>query len=78
MVTKEEIKKEVDKLPNNILEEVYAYLKTVTDKKNTKPLTEKEIKDQWEKWWENLKNFSPDFMEERDQPTEHEVRESFD
>lgn len=78
MVTKEEIKKEVDKLPNNILEEVYAYLKTVTDKKNTKPLTEKEIKDQWEKWWENLKNFSPDFMEEHDQPTEHEVRESFD
>jgi len=32
MVTKEEIKKEVDNLPNNLLEEVYVYLKEVTEK----------------------------------------------
>jgi hypothetical protein len=67
MVTKEEIKREVDKLPDSLLKEVYDYLKNVAEKKQTE-LTEEENKKRWEEWWENLKNFSPDFMNERDQP----------
>jgi len=67
MVTKEEIKKEVDNLPNNLLEEVYVYLKEVTEK-SKEQASGKEIEQKWERWWENLKNFSPDFMNERNQP----------
>jgi hypothetical protein len=36
MITKEELKKEVDKLPDNLLEEVYALLKAATQKKKDK------------------------------------------
>jgi len=36
MITKEELKKEVDKLPDNLLEEVYALLKAATKKKKDK------------------------------------------
>ena len=57
MVTKEEIKKEVDNLPDNLLNEVYSYLKEVTERNSKKPMTESEIRDHWEKWWKNLKNF---------------------
>lgn len=32
MVTKEELKKEVDKLPDGLLDEVYALLKSITQK----------------------------------------------
>lgn len=41
MVTKEELKKEVDKLPENLLETVYTLLKnlTQTPKKEEKNLT---------------------------------------
>lgn len=35
MITKEEIKNEVDKLPDNLLVEVYDYLKTVARKEQT-------------------------------------------
>ena len=78
MVTKEEIKKEVDNLPDNLLNEVYTFLKEVTERKSKKPLTDKEVRAHWGKWRKNLKNFSSDFMNERNQPTDQQVRESFD
>jgi virulence-associated protein VagC len=76
MVTKEEIKREVDSLPDNLLNEVYLLLKKVSSK--SEKVTAEANRLKWEKWRENLKNFSDDFMIERNQPTEQQVRESFD
>jgi hypothetical protein len=66
MATKEEIKKEVDKLPANPLDEVYSYLKSVRDKNS---LSEDEARRKWKEWWDDPETtFSPDFMNERVQP----------
>jgi uncharacterized protein HemX len=74
MITKEEIKKEVDNLPNSLLDEVYSYLKNVS-LISKEELSEEENKKRWEEWWDNLNNFSPDFMNERIQPP-LEIREN--
>ena len=34
MISKEELKKEVDRLPENLLDEVYAFLQEVTEQKS--------------------------------------------
>lgn len=66
MATKEEIKKEVDKLPANLLDEVHSYLKSVRDKNS---LSEDEARRKWKEWWDDPETtFSPDFMNERVQP----------
>jgi len=66
VATKEEIKKEVDKLPANLLDEVYSYLKSVRDKNS---LSEEEARIKWKEWWDDPETtFSPDFMNERIQP----------
>lgn len=45
MITKEELKSEVDKLPENLLDEVYAFLKRVIQqKKNAQHLTTRNFK----------------------------------
>ena len=67
MITKEDIKREVDTLPENLLDEVYAYLTQVSPNKKVSQ-SEEERRKSWEAWWNNLRNFSPDFMEERIQP----------
>lgn len=68
MITKEEIKNEVDKLPDSLLAEVYDYLKTVAIKKQAE-VSEEEDKKKWEEWWGNPETTaSPDFMNERIQP----------
>ena len=66
MATKEEIKKEVDKLPANLLDEVYSYLKSVRDKNS---LSEEEARRKWKEWWDDPETtFSPDYMNEHIQP----------
>ncbi len=67
MITKEEIKKEVDNLPNSLLEEVYLFLKKVSLRKKGGTIEDQSNK-KWEEWWNNLKKFSPDFMNDRNQP----------
>ena len=37
MITKEELKEEVDKLPENLLDEVHAFLKVVLGQKEIQP-----------------------------------------
>lgn len=50
MITKEEIKKEVDKLPEGLLEEVYAILKRITERKQlTRKLTPRDFRGQFDK-----------------------------
>ena len=73
MITKDELKKEVDKIPDNLLEEAYALLKRVNQDKNK----ENQGLARWDSWKKNLENFSPDFMISRDQ-TIIQSRESFD
>jgi uncharacterized protein HemX len=67
MITKEEIKKEVDKLPSSLLEEVYSFLKKVSQRAKG-GVTEDKNSKKWEEWWSNLQKFSPDFMNDRTQP----------
>jgi uncharacterized protein HemX len=74
MVTKEEIKREVDNLPNSLLDEVFSYLKNIS-LTGKKEISEEENKKRWEEWWNNLEDFSPDFMNERIQPP-LEIREN--
>lgn len=72
MVTKEELKKEVDRLPESLLEEVYILLKRLVLQENAG--TEE---NNWTKWKQSLDKFTPDFMDNREQAT-HQTRESFD
>ncbi len=73
MVTKEELKREIDKIPENLLEEAYALLKNV-NRGGKKGNSDKK---EWNNWRANLENFSTDFMTSRDQ-TIIQSRESFD
>lgn len=73
MVTKDQLKKEVDKIPDNLLEEAYSLLKRVNQDKNK----ENQGLARWDSWKTNLENFSADFMISRDQ-TIIQSRESFD
>jgi hypothetical protein len=68
VVTKEQIKQEIDKIPENLLEEVFAWLKRIT--RRSKRLT-------WMEWPANLGEFSPDFMNNRNQSPD-QVRDSLD
>ncbi len=72
MVTKEELKKEVERLPESLLEEVYVLLKRFVLQKRAEA-----EENNWTKWKENLNKFTPDFMENLEQST-HQTRESFD
>jgi len=71
MVTKEELKKEVDRLPESLVEEVYSLLKKVL-KKKAHPR-----ENNWNLWKNNLDKFTPDFMDNRNQ-SDYQSRESFD
>jgi hypothetical protein len=71
MITKDELKREIDKIPDNLLEEAYALLKRVNQNKKNQGIT------RWDSWKKNLENFSADFMINRDQ-TIIQSRESFD
>lgn len=70
MVTKEELKKEVDRLPDNVLEEVYTLLKRILYRKVAG-------ENSWAAWNHNLDKFTPDFMNNHEQSA-HQTRESFD
>jgi len=72
MVTKEELKKEVDRLPDSLLEEVFTLLKRLVLQKKAGP-----EEHNWVKWKQSLDKFTPDFMDKREQST-HQTRESFD
>jgi hypothetical protein len=74
MVTKEELKKEVDKLPDSLLDEVYILLKTMLRQKNT---NRDNAQEGWDSWKKNLEQFSQDFMNSRNQSSQ-QSRESFD
>ncbi len=63
MITKEELKREVDQLPENLVEEAYSFLKKIVSQKNTETK-----ENNWKLWRSNLEKFSSDFMDNRNQP----------
>ncbi len=71
MITKDDLKNEVDNLPDSLLEDVYVALKRIKlEQKTTEVMG-------WNKWKMNLDQFTPDFMAgERQQ--EYQIRESLD
>ncbi|HEY9047732.1 MAG TPA: hypothetical protein VIN08_17620 [Ohtaekwangia sp.] len=75
MITKEELKKEVDKLPDDLLDEVFSLLQQVL--RQTKDSTKNMSTQAWGNWKKNLEQFSPDFMNDRNQSS-NQSRESFD
>jgi uncharacterized protein HemX len=77
MVTKEQIKKEVDNLPENLLDEVHDFLMAISEKNNQEESVEEKRK-KWDAWWKNLENFSSDFMNERIQPPLEKRENMFD
>jgi uncharacterized protein HemX len=74
MVTKEELKKEVDKLPDSLLDEVYILLKNMLRQKKS---NQESMYEGWDAWRKNLEQFSSDFMNSRNQSSQ-QSRESFD
>jgi len=67
MITKEQIKKEVDKIPDNLLEEAYSALKKIATR-------QKDFN--WKTWEKNLEKFTSDFMNTRTQSLDSS-RDSF-
>lgn len=72
MVTKEELKKEVDRLPESLVEEVYVLLKRVLQQRKAGFDA-----NNWGKWKHSLDKFTSDFMDNREQPS-HQSRECLD
>jgi hypothetical protein len=67
VITKEQVKKEVDKIPDNLLEEAYSLLKKITTR-------QKDFN--WKTWEKNLEKFTADFMDTRTQALDS-PRDSF-
>ena len=61
MISREKLKNEVDKIPDHLLEEAYALLKSLVNERKMTLMD-------WNDWEQNLKNFSNDFMVNRNQP----------
>jgi hypothetical protein len=59
LVTREQIKEEIEKIPDECLDEAYTLLRKITSR--TKPTT-------WTEWETSLEKFTPDFMDDRKQP----------
>lgn len=67
MITKEQVKKEVDRIPENLLGEAYTILKRLNERSRSM---------NWLDWQKSLDKFSPDFMTNRIQPSQQN-RDSF-
>jgi hypothetical protein len=72
MPTKEDLKREVDRLPQSLVEEVYVLLKRVIEQRKASI-----EKNNWNEWRHSLDNFTPDFMDYQQQPAS-QIPESLD
>ncbi|MCF2516273.1 DUF2281 domain-containing protein [Dyadobacter sp. CY351] len=60
-----QIQRKAQELPLDLLQEVYDYMEFILEKRKRKPYSKTE---DLENWWQNISNFSGDFMQKRDQP----------
>ncbi|MCF2491290.1 DUF2281 domain-containing protein [Dyadobacter sp. CY347] len=60
-----QIQRKAQELPLDLLQEVYDYMEFILEKRKRKPYSKTE---DLENWWQNISNFSGDFMEQRSQP----------
>ncbi len=72
MISKEILKKEVDNLPDNLLDEVYALLRKIITRKSNSD-SEQAI----QKLKNSINKFTPDFLSNRNEMGDQR-RESFD
>ena len=68
MVTKEQVKKEIDNVPDGFLDGIFAFVIRFTR-------APKRIS--WKEWRANLDKFTPDFMQNRNQ-LPNQLRDSFE
>jgi hypothetical protein len=61
MITKEQVKKEIDNIPDSLLGDVYSFLLRISHRK-------KEFN--WQNWEKGMNEFTPDFMDSRNQPND--------
>ena len=66
-----QIQRKAQELPLDLLQEVYDYMEFILDKRKRKPYSKTE---DLENWWQNISNFSGDFMEQRSQPQAENLR----
>jgi hypothetical protein len=59
MITKEQLKREIDNIPDSLLEDVYSFLLRMSSDKS---------EFNWQDWEKRINEFSPDFMDNRNQP----------
>jgi hypothetical protein len=64
MITRDDIKREVDKLPDYMLDEVYSMFKKFIIQNPSTSMKSKA-------WKDNLDNFPPDFLEVREQSIDY-------
>jgi hypothetical protein len=60
-----QIQRKAQELPPDLLQEVFDYMEFILEKRKKRPYSQDE---DMEKWWNNITNFSNDFMTQRAQP----------
>jgi hypothetical protein len=60
-----QIQRKAQELPPDLLQEVFDYMEFVLEKRRKRASSHDQTLDTW---WENLSNFSDDYMSERNQP----------
>jgi hypothetical protein len=60
-----QIQRKAQELPPDLLQEVFDYMEFILEKRKKRPYSQDH---DMEKWWNNITNFSSDFMKQRVQP----------
>ena len=78
MTAREQLMQAIQTLPESEINRVLAYINKVTaDSKPTQPLSPEPETDFDERWWQNLSQFTPDFLDSREQPKLQEREDIF-
>ncbi len=68
MTTKEQLLEELETLPEELISEALDYICFIKNRYSLKLEAIRAIAKLDSDWWENLNNFTPDFLDERSQP----------
>lgn len=68
MTAREKLIQAIETLPDSQVERVLVYIQMMADPRPTQEQNSQEMPSFDEIWWNNLSQFSPDFLEVREQP----------